>query len=467
MNISFIILTKSLKGDLFMQYRCIIILLLTPIMIFSTPVKVTKSDLPIYRVVIDPGHGGVSLPDKQKHGDRYDLISGKYISYFAEGAQRKNIYEHQVVYSIAEKAITLLKHCSPEGDFNKFQKVLNKYTGEKTKRIYIETHLSREPSVSKKKAGKMEDPNAEFRLYDYPGKDGEIQPGRISKINALNPHLVVCLHLAGSAPTDYLGMNPVLAPPYRVLKTGLNNLQNNDSKKIDDHGIFKSWFRDSVKTSFQLAYYKDVANYFTGFDLNKNYTLNKEKFRGYKYNMVTWNYADPPGWHKTAKTHKTDTQYSSDIKTFKEEGAYWEREKSVYEQFRRGEDFKNFGGDNSLASYEIIKYILLSLDKKGISRKDKIPGKAFISTWSIPLLVNAVCAYIELGYLNRSWDRNILLHRQDKIAEGVAVGIYSLFAGIDNLEGKFRHSPSGEKLDLEKYRISPEKTYFDMAVDKK
>ncbi|MFA5519352.1 MAG: N-acetylmuramoyl-L-alanine amidase, partial [Spirochaetota bacterium] len=60
-------------------------------MIFSTPVKVTKSDLPIYRVVIDPGHGGVSLPDKQKHGDRYDLISGKYISYFAEGAQRKNI----------------------------------------------------------------------------------------------------------------------------------------------------------------------------------------------------------------------------------------------------------------------------------------------------------------------------------------------------------------------------------------
>lgn len=450
-----------------MQYRCIMILLLAPVMIFSTPVKITKSDLPVYRVVIDPGHGGVSLPDKQKHGDRYNLISGEYISYFAEGAQRKNIYEHQVVYSIAEKTIALLKHCSPEGDFNNFQKILNKYTKEKTKRIYIEAHLSRGPSVSKKKAAKIEDPNAEFRLYDYPGKNGEIQPGRISKINALNPHLVVCLHLAGSAPTDYLGMNPVLAPPYKALKIGLENLQNGNPGKIDDQGILKSWFRDSVKTSSQLAYYKDVATYFTGFDLNKDYTLNEEKFRGYKYNMVTWNYADQPGWHKTAKQHKTGTQYSNDIKTFQEEGAYWEREKSIYEQFRRGKDFTDFGGDNSLSSYEIIKYILLSLDKKGISSKDKIPGKAFISTWSIPLMVNAVCAYIELGYLNRSWDRNILLHRQDEIAEGVAVGIYSLFAGIENIEGKFRHNPSGKSLDLEKYRINSEKTYFDMAVDKK
>lgn len=450
-----------------MQFKCIFILLLAPVMIFSTPEIINKSDLPIYRVVIDPGHGGVSLADKQQHGDRYDMLSEKYQSYYAEGAKQNNIQEHLIVYSIAEKAVSLLKHCSPEGDFEKFKKILNKYTSEKTKKVYIETHLSRGPSVSKEKANKIKDPNAEFRLYDYPDKNGEIKPGRISKINALNPHLVVCLHLAGSAPPDYLGMNPILAPPYKVLKTGLDNLQKGSSRKVNDYGILKSWFRDSVKTPLQLAYYKDVVNYFTGFDLNQDYTLNKEKFKGYKYNMATWNYADETGWHKKAKLHKADTQYSNNLKNFKEVGPYWEREKSEYEKFRRGEDFNDFGGDNSLSSYEIIRYILLSLDKKGISKKDKIPGKPFISTWSIPLLVNAVCAYIELGYLNRPWDRDVLLHRHDEIAEGVAVGIYSLFAGIENIEGEFRHNPTGKSLDFEKYRISPEKTYFDMAVDKK
>lgn len=447
--------------------RCMFILLLVPVLIFSTPEEVDKSELPVYRVVIDPGHGGISITDKQKHGDRYDKISGEYKSYYAEGAKRKNINEHLIVYSIAEKTVSLLKHCSTEGDFEKFRKILNKYTNEKVKRVYIETHLSRGPSVSKKKAGKMKDPNAEFRLYDYPGENGEINPGRISKINSFNPHIVVCLHLAASAPPDYLGMNPILAPPYKVLQTGLLNLQKGGSRSINDCGILESWFRDSVKISPQLAYYKDVVNYFTGFDLNRDYTVNQEKFNGYKYNMTNWDYADEPGWNETAKLHKAGTRYSNNIKTFKEEGAYWEREKSVHEQFRRGENFENFGGDNSLSSYEIIRYILLSLDKKGISRKDKIPGKAFISTWSIPLMVNAVCAYIELGYLNRPWDKEVLLRRHDEIAEGVAVGIYSLFAGIEKIEGKFKYNPSGQSIDFEKYRVSPEKTYFDLAVDKK
>jgi len=262
-------------------------------------------------------------------------------------------------------------------------------------------------------------------------------------------------------------MNPILAPPYAVLKAGLDRLQSGGSKKFEDHGILKSWFRDSVKVSPQLAYYKDVVNYFTGFDLNRDYTVNKEKFRGYKYNMVTWGYADEPGWHEKAKLHKPGTRYSDDIKNFKEDGPYREREKSEYEKFRRGEDFENFGGDNSFASYEIIKYILLSLDKKGLSRKDKIPGKAFVSTWSIPMLVNAVSAYIELGYLNRSWDRNVLLRRQDEIAEGAAVGIYSLFAGVDSLKGNFRHKPSGKSIDFEKYRLDTGRTYFDAVMDKK
>ena len=447
--------------------RCVLILLLTPVLIFFSPEEVQKNEFPVYRVVIDPGHGGASLPDRQKHGDRYDLISGQYLASFAEGAASRGIYEHILVYSIAEKVSEILALTSPDGDFEKFRKIMNRYSKGKVRRVYIETHMSRGESITRKEARKMKDPNAEYRLYDYPGEDGTIQPGRISKINALKPHLVVSLHCAGSAPPDYLGMNPILAPPYKVLKTGLTNLQTGGSRKIEDHSLLKSWFRSSVKISPLLAYYKDVVNYFTGFDLNSDYTIDTDRFRGYKYNMVTWAYADPEGWHEKAGLHKPETRYSKVIEKFKEDGPYWEREQSVYEEYRRGTDFKNFGGDNHFASYEIIKYILHSLDQRGVSRKDKIPGKAFVSTWSIPMLVNAVCAYIELGYFNRSWDREVMIKRQNEIAEGVAVGIYSLFAGIDNIQGSFKHKPSGRKIDFEKYMITPDKSYFDIVVDGK
>jgi len=81
------------------------------------------------------------------------------------------------------------------------------------------------------------------------------------------------------------------------------------------------------------------------------------------------------------------------------------------------------------------------------------------------MLVNAISAYIELGYLNRKWDREMLLNRQDQIAEGVAVGVYSLFAGLENVKGNFKSKPSGKSIDLERYNITQEKSYFDIVTE--
>jgi len=325
--------------------------------------------------------------------------------------------------------------------------------------------LSREESLPWDKAAESEDPNAGFRLYDYPDGDGGMQKGRISVINSYRPHLVVSLHLAESAPSDYRGMNGIIVPPYRVLKQGLKNLQDGGRRRIKDYGILESWFKESGKIPCRLAYFRDSAQYFTGYGLKKNYRVDYSNFNGYKYNMVSWIYRDDPGWHLAAREHKPETGYSDDYRTFREEGRFWEREKSEYEAFRRGVDFKNFGGDNYFATYEIIKYILLSLDNNGVNGRDKIPGKPFVSTWSVPLLVNAISAYIELGYLDRKWDREVLLHRQDEIAEGIAAGVYSLLAGMEDLKGDFRFKPSGKNIDFDKYRISNEKTYFDIVTE--
>lgn len=432
-----------------------------------TPEKIEQYEFPVYRVVIDPGHGGVFIDNKQKHGDKFDLVTGKYIDYFAEGAGLHGMYERDIVFSISKRVLLLMDMCAPDGDFDQFRKILAKYTDRNVSRIYIETMISRDDSIPFEQAGKEEDPNAPYRLYDYPpaGADREMEKGRISKINGFKPHLVVSLHLANSAPPDYDGMNGIIVPPYNVLKKGFTILQKGGRGNINDYGILKSWFKESKSIPYRLAYLKDCSQYFTGYSLKKNYSTDYRDFNGYKYNMVSWIYSDPPGWHISARDHKPYTRYSDDFMSFREEGNFWEREKSIYETYRRGDGFRNFGGDNYFATYEIIKYILNSLDLRGVNGKTKIPGKPYVSTWSIPNLVNAISAYIELGYLDRKWDRDVLINRQDEIAEGVAVGIYSLLAGLGEVKGDFRHKPAGEKLDLQKYNMPDRRSYFDIVTE--
>lgn len=430
-----------------------------------TPEKIEQYEFPVYRVVIDPGHGGVFSENRDRHGDKFDLVTGKYIDFFAEGASLHGNYERDIVFSISKRVIEILDMCAPEGDFDAFRKILARYTDRNVSRIYIDTMVSRDESIPFDQVHNVADPNAAYRLYDYPDSDGEMQKGRISKINSFRPHLVVSLHLAKSAPPDYKGMNGIIVPPYNVLKKGFINLQNGGKGSIKDYGRLKSWFKESKSVPYRLAYLRDCSQYFTGYSLKRNLSTDYRDFNGYKYNMVSWIYSDSPGWHIAAREHKPDTGYSDDFMTFKEEGKFREREKSLYETYRRGSSFKNFGGDNYFATYEIIRYILHSLDSRGVNGKDKVPGKPFVSTWSVPLLVNAISAYIELGYLDRKWDREVLLNRQEEIAEGVAVGIYSLLAGPGEVKGDFKYKPSGEKLDLEKYKMPDDKSYFDIVVE--
>jgi len=449
-----------------MLKKWVLVLFVIIFLAFIPDKNIVKDEFPSFRVVIDPGHGGVLIKDKKKHGDRFDMLSGEYLDYYADGASYKNIHEHKIVYSIAVKVNDLLSNCSKDGDFEKFKKILMKYTDGNIKKIYIETILSRDESISGDSVQELDDPNANYRLYDFPDTKGKMQKGRISKINQYKPHLVVSLHLARSAPPDYKGMNGIIVPPYNVLKKGLVMLQTGDHPALSGATqILNSWFRDFKKTPPKFAFLKDVSYHFTSYGMKKDYSINTDDFKGYKYNMVTWRYRDRPKWHLTAEKHPADSRYSSDYKTFKEEGDFWEREQSLYEEYRRGTGFKDFGGDNYFATYEIIKYTLLSLNKAGNSHKDKIPGKPYISTWSMPMLINAISAYIELGYLDRKWDREILLYQQDKIAEGVAVGIYSLLAGIENIKGNYKNKPAGKCIDLKKYNITKDKNYFDI-VDK-
>ncbi|MCP4134961.1 MAG: N-acetylmuramoyl-L-alanine amidase [bacterium] len=446
------------------KYKVLIFLVI--LLFLSPPARVEKYEFPVFTVVLDPGHGGAAKQPRSQHGDRYDPISGKYLDDFRDGASLKKVTEHLVVYSVAQKAEKILRDAAPGGDFKKFKKILKKYTNETPKRISILTHMSRGPSLTENEKNNLPDPNAKYRMFDYPDSGGDIQPGRISQINSLKPQLVVSIHLAGAAPVEYVGINPVIAAPYSLLYQGLLYLRGDKKaiKRLKDNPP-DIWFSESWKRTHFKWFLNDVSLYFTSYPLKKNLTVRYDKFKGYRYNMVNWHYGDGSGWTKEAAKHLPKTQYSRNYLDVVPSGKFWERERSVYEKYRREGGKEGFGGDNAYASYEIIRYILYSLDLGGLRSKKHKPGKPFRSIWIMPLHLNAINAFVELGYINRRKDRFILTKKHDEIAEGIAVGIYSLFSGLKLKERKFKHTPKGKKIDLERYQITKDKSYFDIVAE--
>jgi hypothetical protein len=423
-----------------------------------------RLEFPVYRVVLDPGHGGIAMADRKRHGDRYDSISRSYLQDFKEGAANAGLEEHAIVYSIAKKVEAILVGCSPGGNFSTFHPLLERYSDKPWNRISIECFMSRGRSISREDEPKRKDPNAPFRVFDFPGENGTIRPGRVSYINSLCPQLVVSLHITNRGAAYYRGMNPVIAAPYSFMYRGLLYLKGIEkSRDFFFSGPYRDWFDESdERTGFEW-FLNDAVLYFTGYTLNGNRTVNRNGFRGYRYNMVRWNYRDAGGWEEEARAHPAYTQYSSELDTFAVRGKFWEREQSDYEVYRREGGNEGYGGDNHYASAEIIRYILLSLEKRNLYHPDQRPGRPYISVWHIPLHVNAINAFLELGYLSRPWHRYLLTHRQDEIAEGVAVGIYSLLAGLEPREGGSRFTPKGKRIDLGKYSSRNTTSYFNMA----
>ncbi len=430
------------------------------------PTRVLRQEFPTFRVVIDPGHGGVGRNPMSIHGDRYDAISGKYLDSFKYGAALGKLREHEIAYDIAIKVEKYLRYLSPGAPHNKFYEILEKYSDEPPSNIDVLTYLSRDKSIAEEKADSLDDPNGPFRLFDYPDRDGGISPGRLSRINAVRPHLVVSLHMAESGPRDYAGINPVITPAHDLLRNGLLYLKGDSSrKKIYKNSSYRDWFVESDTRSEFDWFLNDASLYFTGYPLRKNLEIDRSGFKGYRYNMVRWAYSDIQGWQYPARYHLPATKYSTSFKDFVPSGKFWDRERSKYESFRRDGGPEGYGGDNAYASYEIVRYMLYSLALHGNDYRTQKPGKSYMSVWIVPLHVNAVSAFLELGYLNRPRDRYLLTRKQEELAEGIAVGIYSLLSGLRVKDKKYRYAPRGKKLNLDKYRTGGEESYFDAVIE--
>jgi len=81
-------------------------------------------------------------------------------------------------------------------------------------------------------------------------------------------------------------------------------------------------------------------------------------------------------------------------------------------------------------------------------------------------LVNAICAYLEIAHLDVERDREFVIKYQNEIARSLAVGIYSLFTGLQlkkDYQGPFR--PRGVNVDFDKYTKHKDGNYFELVVE--
>ncbi len=430
------------------------------------PVSFGQMEFPIYTVVVDPGHGGAGIEPMEKHGDKFDTVSGKYLQYFAEGASYGKLYESEIMYDISEKVIKILKLTETEKGYSQFVKILSKYTSTPPRRIIIKSYSSRPESINMEKFDEDDDINAPFRLYDFPDKKGNNTHGRISYINSLNPNLVVSLHCDFAAPSDHRGITAVAVPPFEFMKKALWFIEDKN-RSIDyfRKSPYNQWFiEDDTRSAFQW-HIDDAATYFIGYGLNIDYSVNYDDFKGIRYNMVDWIYRDNPGWEEYFKAG-SEKHYAKTLDEFDYTTAFWEREKSKYEAYKRDGGIDGYGGDNLYASNEIIRYVLTSLKISGNDNKEQFHGNPYFSTWSIPLYVNAVSAFVELGYLKSDRYRKLLTENQDEIAEGVSMAIYSLAAGMNVKESEYKFAPKGKPIDFQKYNIGKGKTYFNVVSGK-
>ena len=451
------------------------IILITLLIVFSIPLS-ARTKTAVYPIVIDPGHGGAT---NRRKDDRWDPISQKYISYVNYGSQYKNYHEHELVLGLAKRVKYYLDLTNSKWGWLRFKRYLAKFAirpkgsadKAKFKRIRFMTYLSRKDSWEERGLKKTHpEVNAPYRMFDYLyGKYKRKGLGKISRINQRKPYLVLSLHMMSAGRGNEGGMVAILTPGYKTL-----NLLRQISLGKKPPSQFYSlpwqsyWLVDKPGWSRFQSAYSDAWVYFHGYGTQKDKlrTGNKKLYRGIRHNLVTWRYADPPGWEYLAR--KGEPAYTPKHRHFRPQGVFWDRERSQAEQWRREGGRLRFGGDNYYATDELLRYIqygvqLLVPNQK----KSKLLGPIrppIVSTYALPIYTNAITAYLEVGFINRARDRRLVIKKRNQVAISLAIGIYSLFAGLELKPSPSKIRPQGKPIHWQRYEKLKEGNYFQRVV---
>ena len=422
-----------------------------------------------FRVVIDPGHGGRYMEPESVYGDKYDPDAAGFLEGYRPGASVSGLDENEDVFAIALLVKEFLDLTNTVEGRKKFHKILKKY--DPNVRIpdqAIEVFISRKPGYRARYWEIDYDVNRDYRLYDHHDLITNTPvEGVISRINQLHPELVVSLHLTGGNPDKLGGLSSVITPAYNTYQYAIDYVTSSkENRKIVQQtflkGAYGSWFTNKYERTPFEWFLCDSWIYFTGYwsqidGLDPDGT----KFRGFRQNMITWNYSDE---EKSVGNPETPGH----LKYFKPTGKFWEREKSDPELWRRDAGPEGYGGDNLYASQELLRFIRKGLLVNSVKTPWSLPKiiAPYISTWSVPTYVNAIAAFIELAYLNNPHDFARIERNKKVHAEAIAVGIYSIFYGTKSQESaRKKDLPWGTPVNFKKYMDYSKGNYFNLVRD--
>ena len=460
------------------------------LLFFITNFKFNKE----YNLIIDPGHGGANVFQKDGKivkNERWDPVKGKYLSYYLTGMEADTYHEHLVMLELGKKVKAYLDLTQSFWGWQRFEDILRVFSkanngnkGNKFERITLKAKLTRKDSWNHRyeKADKIHI-NNDYRLYDYPDERARLRHGRLSFINHHRPSLVVSLHMTPAGKGNEGGMAGVLAPGFRSYDLVRRILLKEEKMKEWKKSYWNGKVLDSNKKAgwkqFELMN-ADSWGYFHGYRSNKKGNkINFSAARGIRHNLVSWAYKESDNWAKDYRPNQAGP-YALKYRDFEAKGKFWDRERSQAESWRREGGPKLYGGDNHYATDELLRFVQhgVRILRPAMREKKKI-GKIhfpFASSYALPIYVNAIVAFLEIGYLNRKRDRELIIGEMDAVAKSLAVGIYSLYAGLkiealpdgtylDDSKSKVNESddgytPKGEALDLEKYG-----DYFKSSVD--
>lgn len=428
-----------------------------------------------YTVVLDPGHGGLSLEPISIHGDKYDHDQAKYLAAYQEGASCGNIFEGEMAYEIALAAKEILDLTRTSSGRVEFQKILLRYSpSADVPREPINVILSREKGYSHDKYNtfnntKDEDYNAPFRLFDFPDlKTSHRKPGLVSRMNSESPDLVVSLHLDSIGPTNG-AMAPVVTPGYSTFQIARDYIMadsktRREIKRDFQKSPYLNWVQMSGSRSAFEWFLCDAWIYFTGYWSTKNgLNPDPDSYKGLRQDMISWAYSRK-SWEDQNNPDKMAGL--PDLKNLNLGDPFWQREVSEPENWKREGGMEGVGGDNLYSANEIMRFIRLGLFAHDALPEKKLPDirEPHWSTWSVPTYINAINAFIELGFLNNRYDRDRLLKYRDIHAEAIAVGIYSLLYGLKISPHNINDMPTGTPLNLERYKNYQGSDYFKSVM---
>jgi hypothetical protein len=219
----------------------------------------------------------------------------------------------------------------------------------------------------------------------------------------------------------------------------------------------------------------DTWTYFTGYGSSVDgKKLCTSTDIGSRYQDLQWKYRS---LKRTPRTTSLDHEFT---------GPFWNKERSLWEQHRRSGGLEGYGGDSLYAGMELVRFAKLALwkDKLSHMRKElkKNVSKQFVTSksvenylgpnhrpvaadWAVPLFSNAVTAFLEIGYITNKKDFRILRNKLDIIADGIAVGIFSLVNGLKIMKLKeFNDLPKAKAVNWKAYKIKDRGSFFQEVL---